>query len=41
MEAFRQATQKPVIDYIEKQIGKPWIDKLQKAVKAAEVELQK
>ncbi|HEX2976892.1 MAG TPA: DctP family TRAP transporter solute-binding subunit [Bacteroidales bacterium] len=41
LEAFRQATQKPVIDYIEKQIGKPWIDKLQKAVKAAEVELQK
>lgn len=41
LNAFRQATQKPVIDYIEKQIGKPWIDKLQKAVKAAEAELAK
>jgi tripartite ATP-independent transporter DctP family solute receptor len=41
LNAFRQATQQPVIDYIEKQIGKPWIDKLQKAVKAAEAELAK
>jgi tripartite ATP-independent transporter DctP family solute receptor len=41
LDAFRQATQKPVIDYIEKQIGKPWIDKLQKAVKAAEADLAK
>jgi len=41
LDAFRQATQKPVIEYVEKQIGKTWIDKLQKAVKAAEAELAK
>jgi tripartite ATP-independent transporter DctP family solute receptor len=36
---FRDAAQKPVIEYIEKQIGKTWIDKLLKAVKEAETEL--
>jgi tripartite ATP-independent transporter DctP family solute receptor len=38
---FREAAQKPVMDYIEKQIGKAWIDKLLKAVKEAEAELAK
>ncbi len=38
---FREAAQKPVIEYIEKQIGRPWIDKLLKAVKEAEDELAK
>ncbi|MBS3918196.1 MAG: DctP family TRAP transporter solute-binding subunit [Deltaproteobacteria bacterium] len=38
---FRDAAQKPVIEYIEKQIGRPWIDKLMKAVKEAEDELAK
>ena len=38
---FREAAQKPVIDYIEKQIGKTWIDKLIKAVKEAEAEAGK
>ncbi|HVN98271.1 MAG TPA: DctP family TRAP transporter solute-binding subunit [Syntrophorhabdaceae bacterium] len=41
LNQFRQATQKPVIDYVEKQVGKLWIEKLQKAVKAAEAELAK
>jgi tripartite ATP-independent transporter DctP family solute receptor len=36
---FREAAQKPVIDYIEKQVGKTWINKLMKAVKEAEAEL--
>jgi TRAP-type C4-dicarboxylate transport system substrate-binding protein len=38
---FREAAQKPVIEYIEKQIGKVWIDKLLKAVKEADAELAK
>jgi tripartite ATP-independent transporter DctP family solute receptor len=38
---FREAAQKPVIEYIEKQIGRTWIDKLLKAVKEAETELAK
>lgn len=38
---FREAAQKPVIEYIEKQIGRAWIDKLMKAVKEAEAELTK
>jgi tripartite ATP-independent transporter DctP family solute receptor len=38
---FRDAAQKPVMEYIEKQIGKEWIDKLMKAVKEAEQELAK
>ncbi|NWF93835.1 MAG: DctP family TRAP transporter solute-binding subunit [Syntrophaceae bacterium] len=38
---FREAAQKPVMEYIEKQIGKAWIDKLMKAVKEAEAELAK
>jgi len=38
---FRAATQKPVMDYVESQIGKPWIDRLLKAVKDAETELAK
>ena len=38
---FREAAQKPVIEHVEKQIGKAWIDKLMKAVKEAEAELAK
>jgi len=33
---FREATQKPVIEYLEKQVGRTWIDKVLKAVKEAE-----
>jgi tripartite ATP-independent transporter DctP family solute receptor len=36
---FRAATQKPVMDYIESQTGREWIDKLLKAVKVAEAEI--
>lgn len=36
---FRAAAQPPVIDYLEKQIGRQWIDKLQKAIKDAEAEV--
>jgi TRAP-type transport system periplasmic protein len=36
---FREATQKPVIEYLEKQIGRTWIDKVMKAVKEAETAL--
>jgi hypothetical protein len=38
---FKAATQKPVIEYVEKQVGRTWIDKLFKAIKAAETELAK
>jgi tripartite ATP-independent transporter DctP family solute receptor len=38
---FRQATQKPVMDYLVGQIGQTWIDKVQKAVKEAEAEVEK
>jgi TRAP-type transport system periplasmic protein len=38
---FREAAQKPVIEYLEKQIGKTWIDKVMKAVKEAEAEVAK
>lgn len=38
---FRELAQKPVIEYVEKQIGRAWIDKLLKAVKEAEAELTK
>jgi len=38
---FKAATQKPVIDYVEKQIGRAWIDKLFKAIKEAEADLAK
>ena len=38
---FKAATQKPVRDYVETQIGKTWIDKLMKAIKEAETELAK
>ena len=38
---FREAAQKPVIEYIEKHIGRTCIDKLMKAVKEAEAELAK
>jgi TRAP-type transport system periplasmic protein len=41
MTMFRDATQKPVIEYIEKQVGKPWIDKVMKAVQEADAELAK
>jgi TRAP-type transport system periplasmic protein len=41
MAMFREATQKPVIEYIEKQVGKPWIDKVMKAVQEAEAEIAK
>lgn len=40
-ELFRQATQKPVIDYLVGQIGQTWIDKVMKAVKEAEAEVEK
>jgi TRAP-type transport system periplasmic protein len=33
---FREAAQKPIIEYLEKQIGRTWIDKILKAVKEAE-----
>jgi TRAP-type transport system periplasmic protein len=36
---FREASQKPVIDYLEKQVGRTWIDKVMKAVKEAEAAL--
>jgi TRAP-type transport system periplasmic protein len=38
---FRQAAQKPVIEYLEKQMDKKWIDKVMKAVKEAEAEVAK
>jgi len=38
---FKAATQGPVIDYVEKQIGRVWIDKLFKAIKEAEADLAK
>lgn len=38
---FKTATQAPVIDYVEKQIGREWIDKLFKAIKEAEADLAK
>jgi uncharacterized pyridoxamine 5'-phosphate oxidase family protein len=40
-ELFRQAAQKPVIEYLEKQIGRTWIDKVLKATKEAEAEVEK
>jgi tripartite ATP-independent transporter DctP family solute receptor len=40
-DLFRQATQKPVIDYLVGQIGQTWIDKVMKAVKEAEAEVEK
>lgn len=38
---FRDAAQKPVIEYVEKQIGRTWVDKLLKAVKEAEAAVVK
>jgi tripartite ATP-independent transporter DctP family solute receptor len=38
---FKAASQKPVMDYVESQIGRTWIDRLLKAVKDAETELAK
>ena len=38
---FRDASQKPVMEFLEKQVGKTWIDKLMKAIKEAEAELAK
>jgi tripartite ATP-independent transporter DctP family solute receptor len=38
---FKAASQKPVMDYVESQIGRTWIDRLLKAVKDAEAELAK
>jgi TRAP-type transport system periplasmic protein len=38
---FKEAAQKPVIEYLEKQVGKVWIDKLLKATKEAEAEIAK
>ncbi|RPJ43265.1 MAG: DctP family TRAP transporter solute-binding subunit [Deltaproteobacteria bacterium] len=40
-EMFKTATQKPVIEYIESQIGKEWVEKLNKALREAEAELKK
>jgi len=39
--AFRDAAQKPIIEYLEKQIGRPWIDKALNAVKETEASLEK
>ena len=39
--AFRDASQKPVIEYLEKQVGRPWIDKVLNAVKSAEAAVEK
>ena len=36
---FRDAAQKPVIEFLKKQVGNRWIDKLMKAIKEAEAEL--
>ena len=36
---FRAAAQPPVIEYLEKQIGRPWIDKVLNAVKQTEAAL--
>ena len=41
MTTFREAAQKPVVEYIETQVGKEWVEKLMKAVKEAEAELAK
>jgi tripartite ATP-independent transporter DctP family solute receptor len=41
MAMFKDATQKPVIEYIEKQVGRPWVDKVMKAVQEADAELAK
>ncbi len=38
-EAFKAAAQPAVIEYLEKQIGRPWIDKVLNAVKATEASL--
>jgi len=37
--AFRAAAQPPIIEYLEKQIGRTWIDKVLNAVKQAEAAL--
>jgi TRAP-type transport system periplasmic protein len=39
--AFRDVAQKPIIDYLEKQVGRPWIDKVLNAVKNTEAALEK
>jgi tripartite ATP-independent transporter DctP family solute receptor len=36
---FRAAAQPPIIEYLEKQVGRPWIDKILKAVKDTEAAL--
>jgi TRAP-type transport system periplasmic protein len=38
---FREASQKPVLEYIEKQVGKTWVEKVLKAAKEAEASLPK
>jgi TRAP-type C4-dicarboxylate transport system substrate-binding protein len=38
---FQAAAQPPVIEYLEKQIGRPWIDRVLRAVKNTEAELAK
>ena len=38
---FRTVAQPPVLEYLEKQVGRAWIDKLQKAVKEAEGEMDR
>jgi len=38
---FKDATQKPVRDYIASQVGTEWIDKLMRAIREAEAELAK
>ena len=39
--AFRAAAQPPVIAYLEQQVGRPWIDKVMRAVKDTEASLEK
>ena len=38
---FREAAQKPLTEYVEKQIGKEWVDKILKAAKESEASLSK
>ena len=38
---FKEASQKPVIEYLEKEVGKVWVDKVLQAVKEAEAALGK
>lgn len=39
LQAFRKATQGPVIKFVEEKAGKRWVEKVQKAVAEAEASL--